>query len=113
MGSEVEIPNVPVVKTLTSPGENEDATAIIQRAIDEVSSLPLSGGFRGAILLKSGTYKILNELHINASGVVLRGEGADEGGTKLVAAGVKGGKTRSVLERFSVATAVPRRAGFF
>ena len=58
MGSEIEIPNVPVVRTLTSPGENEDATAIIQRAIDEVSSMPLSGDFRGAILLKSGTYRI-------------------------------------------------------
>lgn len=92
MGSETEIPNVPVVKTLNSPGENEDATAIIQRAIDEVSSLPLSGNFRGAILLKSGTYRIQNELHINASGVVLRGEGAGEGGTKLVAAGVKDGE---------------------
>lgn len=93
MGSELNIPDVPVRKTLASPGENEDATVMIQQAIDEVSAMPLNGKVRGAILLKSGTYKIQNELHINTDGVVLRGEGQDNGGTKLIAAGVKDGES--------------------
>lgn len=93
MGSELDIPDVPIVKTLDSPGEDVDATALIQQAIDEVSAMPLNGKTRGAILLKSGTYKIQSELHINTDGVVLRGEGPDNGGTKLIAAGVKGGES--------------------
>ena len=93
MGSELDIPDVPVTKTLTSPGEDEDATAMIQQAIDEVSAIPLNGKFRGAILLKSGVYKIQSELHINADGVILRGEGQNNDGTKLIAAGVKGGES--------------------
>lgn len=92
MGSEVPIPEgVPVKITLTSPGESEDATVMIQKAIDELSAMPLNGDFRGAILLKSGIYRIQHELYIQNSGIVLRGEGSDENGTKLIAAGVKDG----------------------
>lgn len=93
MGSELDIPDVPVRKILTSPGEDEDATTMIQQAIDEVATMPLNGKVRGAILLKSGTYKIQNELHINTDGIVLRGEGQGDNGTKLIAAGVKGGES--------------------
>ena len=46
-------------------------------------------GFRGAILLQKGIYKISGTINITASGIVLRGEG-DE--TKLVATG-KGQRT--------------------
>lgn len=93
MGSEVPIPDgVPVKITLTSPGESEDATAMIQKAIDELSAMPLNGNFRGTILLRSGIYRIQHELYIQNSGIVLRGEGSDENGTKLIAAGVKDGE---------------------
>lgn len=77
MGSEVDIPDVPVVKTLTAPMNGSDATALIQGAIDEVSK---RGG--GSILLKAGTYNVGNTININSSNIVLRGEGD---GTKLVA----------------------------
>lgn len=98
MGSEIPMPDVPVKITLSSPGENEDATALIQKAIDELSAMPLNDKFRGAILLKSGTYRIQNELYIQSSGIVLRGEGDGDGGTKLVAAGVKdGGKHHRLI----------------
>src|SRR5262245_8983131 len=53
MGGGVPLPNVPVKKTI-KPSGNEDDTALIQAAIDEVSKLPLENGFRGAVLLEPG-----------------------------------------------------------
>src|SRR4030095_7788304 len=54
MGGGVAIPSVPVKITLgPSNGDNADA---IQNAIDEVSKMKMLNGFRGAILLKPGTY---------------------------------------------------------
>ena len=76
------VPVVPVVKEVY-PGENDGAR--IQAAIDEASVLPVQkDGFRGAVLLRKGTYSIPGTLFIRASGVVLRGEG-DE--TILIATG--------------------------
>jgi hypothetical protein len=74
------LPAIPVAKTI-SP--SADAQQTIQAAIDEVSKMPLKkDGFRGAILLKKGTYEIAGTIFIRASGIVLRGEGE---ATKLVA----------------------------
>ena len=70
----MDIPNIPVILEL-EPQDGDD-TERIQAAINTVSSMPLNDeGFRGALLLKKGIYKIEGTLHINASGVVLRGEG--------------------------------------
>ncbi|MGV7801805.1 hypothetical protein PJN14_29965, partial [Mycobacterium kansasii] len=50
-----------------------DDTAMLQAAIDEVSRMPRDAdGFRGAVLLKKGTYLVGGSLNIQASGVVLR-----------------------------------------
>ena len=71
---EQAIPHVPakVVVPLTA----QDATAIIQAAIDKVSSLPADkNGFRGAVLLLPGNYRVAGSLHLHTSGVVLRGSG--------------------------------------
>jgi hypothetical protein len=88
------IPDVPVVKTV-SPGDT-NSQAIIQKAIDEVAQLkPDVNGFRGTILLKKGVYKIPGTIYILASGIVLRGEGEDEQGTKLIATG---NTQRSLIE---------------
>ncbi|MBS1565458.1 MAG: hypothetical protein JST39_13795, partial [Bacteroidetes bacterium] len=81
MGGGVSIPTVPVKITL-SPSAGDNSTAI-QNAIDEVSKMNMVDGFRGAVLLKPGTYNCENTLTINASGVVLRGSGAGESGTIL------------------------------
>ena len=76
------LPSIPVVSTV-SPSAS--ALNDIQSAIDELSKKPLgANGFRGAILLKKGTYEIPGTLNIRASGIVLRGEGNE---TKLIAAG--------------------------
>jgi hypothetical protein len=63
-----------------------DNSANIQAAIDMVSALPPDpSGFRGAVLLKIGTYELEKPLNIKASGVVLRGEGMSDIGTILIA----------------------------
>ncbi len=80
MNGEAAIPIVAVVKTVSPvPGDN---LVNVQNAIDYVATLPLkANGFRGAILFKSGTYNISNSIMINASGIVLRGEGFTGTGT--------------------------------
>jgi len=82
-----EIPDVKAVRTV-SANLNGNSDQVIQQAIDEVSKMPLNkDGLRGAILLKKGTYKIAGNIKINQSGIVLRGEGDNASGTKLVALG--------------------------
>ncbi|HKC37328.1 MAG TPA: hypothetical protein VKB95_14730, partial [Chitinophagaceae bacterium] len=81
MGGGIAIPAVPVKITLDpSAGDNTDA---IQNAIDEVSKMKMVNSFRGAILLKPGTYDCGKALKINASGVVLSGSGSGINGTIL------------------------------
>jgi rhamnogalacturonyl hydrolase YesR len=86
--SEVPIPDVRVA-LVVRPVEG-DNTAHIQAAIDTVSAMPvMADGFRGAILFKAGLYPIAGPLEVRASGVVLRGEGADASGTHFKATGTK------------------------
>ncbi|MEP0369028.1 MAG: T9SS type A sorting domain-containing protein [Cyclobacteriaceae bacterium] len=78
----VALPDVPVVLTISPTGG--DDLASIQNAINTVSAMPLdANGFRGAILLTAGEYQVSDELFIQASGVVLRGEGQGTNGTVL------------------------------
>jgi hypothetical protein len=81
-GGGVPIPYVAIKATLWPVlGDN---SANIQTAIDKVSALPLdASGFRGAVLLKMGFYRLEKPLYIKASGVVLRGEGMSDIGTIL------------------------------
>jgi len=104
MGGGVKIPDVPVKITLeprdsmpkelaefdpenpAAAGEGDD-TERIQKAIDDVSAMPLDkNGFRGAVLLKRGVYRTTAALRIGASGVVLRGEGQAKDGTVILCA---------------------------
>ena len=77
-----------------------DNTENIQAAIDKVSALPLdANGFRGAVLLKAGYYRMATPVKIQASGVVLRGEGMGDTGTILIGTGTgrsAGGGPRAV-----------------
>ena len=84
-GGGVALPRLTVKVTIEPVSEGDD-TKRIQDAIKTVSALPLDqNGFRGAVLLKRGAYRIGSMLNINASGVVLRGEGDGEDGTVLIA----------------------------
>ena len=82
MGGGVPLPSVPAILTLEpQAGDNH---AQIQSAIDSISTrMPDSNGHRGAILLRAGTYNLSEGLTINASGVVIRGEGQGTDGTVL------------------------------
>jgi hypothetical protein len=82
-GGGISIPYVAVKETVWPlPGNNADN---VQAAIDRVSALPPDAiGFRGAVLLKMGTYELEKPIYIKASGVVIRGEGKSEIGTILI-----------------------------
>lgn len=90
----VRIPSVPTRIVLEPSASTEDDTARIQAALDQVAQLPLEdvgphgAAVRGAVLLRAGVYRVAGALILNASGVVLRGEGQDENGTIVVATGV-------------------------
>jgi hypothetical protein len=86
-GGDREIPTAPVrVVVAPVPG---DETARIQKAIDYVGSLPAdAAGLRGAVLLLKGRHEVAGGLLITNTGVVLRGQGAGEDGTTLVATGL-------------------------
>ncbi|HET9277344.1 MAG TPA: hypothetical protein VFN95_04140 [Flavitalea sp.] len=84
-----KLPEPPVVKTVSSGGTENDQHNI-QAAIDEISKRsPDRSGFRGTILLKKGIYKIPENIRIETSGIVLRGEGDQNNGTKLIATAKK------------------------
>ncbi|MGN6180701.1 MAG: hypothetical protein ACTHNW_16075 [Mucilaginibacter sp.] len=81
------LPEIPVVKTVDPPA-NGDGQQVIQNAIDEVARrTPDVNGYRGAILLKKGVYKVPGSLNISAGGIVLRGEGSTKDGTCIIATG--------------------------
>jgi len=87
------IPEIPVVLTLV-PVEGDNG-AHIQNSIDQLAKMPVNeNGYRGAILLTTGTYSIEESIHIHTDGIVLKGEGQHEKGTVLVASG---NKKRSLL----------------
>lgn len=96
------IPIVPV--KVVVPTVNGDATELIQKAIDYVGSLkPDANGFRGTVLLNSGTYTISGTLYFKVSGVVLRGSGsAGDNGTRLLGTGIKREAMISVLGQADV-----------
>lgn len=80
-GGGVALPQVAAKRTVAPSGA--DDTAAIQKAIDEVSALPLVNGFRGAVELAPGTFHCAQTLSITASGVVLRGAGDEEHGSTI------------------------------
>lgn len=85
-GGGVPLPTVEArVRVTPRAGDN---TARIQAAINHVSALPADdGGFRGAVVLEAGEFRVYGQLRIEAAGVVLRGQGNGPDGTVIVAAG--------------------------
>ena len=96
MGGGVALPTVPVKRTVQPSGGTDD-TAAIQAAIDDVSMMPLEKGFRGAVLLAPGIFTCPNTIYIPASGVVLRGSGAD--GKEMSTIKMLGGRHVAIATR--------------
>lgn len=85
-GADHPIPDVPV-RIVLSPADG-DNTERIQKALDYLGALPMDAdGIRGAVLLRRGIYPVFGGLKISSSGVILRGQGAGQEGTVLIAAG--------------------------
>lgn len=102
-GGGVAFPHAPVKITLEP--QDGDNSPRIQAALDTVGAMePDANGLRGAVLLKAGRYELSTPVQILHSGVVLRGEGAGENGTLLVATGAGdaliavGGRSRPRIE---------------
>lgn len=74
MGGGVAIPNAPVKKTLVPSGA--DDTTAIQQSLDEIASMELVNGSRGALLLAPGIFHCKETISLRQSGVVLRGSGS-------------------------------------
>jgi hypothetical protein len=92
---EYAIPDV-AIKVFV-PNISGDATATIQAAIDYVATLkPDSKGFRGTVLLDKGIFKVSGILSIKESGIVLRGSGAGDNGTIILATGTDRGAIVSI-----------------
>lgn len=70
------LPDIPIVANLNTtgalPDDNIDDSAVIQSLINQQATLPRNQ--RGAIFIPKGRWIIDNQLELNASGVVLRGE---------------------------------------
>jgi len=92
---EYAIPDI-TVKAFV-PHVSGDATATIQAAIDYVASLKTDAkGIRGTVLLDKGTFKVSGILQLKESGIVLRGSGAGNNGTVLLATGTDRGAIISI-----------------
>jgi hypothetical protein len=81
LGGGIAIPTLPVKKEV-APADGDDTAAILA-AILEVSALPLVQGFRGAVLLKPGTFHCAKPITIGTDGIVLRGSGSGKDGTLI------------------------------
>ncbi|MDD3321717.1 MAG: DUF6298 domain-containing protein [Paludibacter sp.] len=111
--SEQDIPNVE--NSIFVPLQTDDATDIIQRAINYVSQLkPNNKGFRGAVLLDKGVYNLSKSLWIKTSGVVLRGFDKTEtvlfrhGFDRSAILHIEGTENQSVVDSFlSVSNYIP------
>jgi hypothetical protein len=86
-GGGVALPSVPTVAMLGPEASGDDGPRI-QAALDQLAARPADEkGFRGALLLQKGLYRIATSVVVNASGIVLRGEGQGTDGTVLLATG--------------------------
>ncbi|HEX2860816.1 MAG TPA: DUF6298 domain-containing protein [Lacunisphaera sp.] len=108
-GGGVALPVLPA-RVSVAPVDGDDG-ARIQAAIDFVSGLaPDAAGWRGAVQLLPGRYEIAGQVKIKASGVVLRGAGAGEDGTVLVATGTDRRPLIEVAGRIERKELAPSRA---
>jgi len=79
------IPSVPAV-LLVKPSGRDD-TALIQGALDRLAERPVGAdGFRGALLLAPGRFRVSGQLSLRTGGVVVRGSGTDR--TTIIGEGV-------------------------
>ena len=75
-GGDKAIPFVKAKRFLSPINGTEDDKPRIQAALDEVGLMPPDvNGFRGAVVLDKGIFRIESNIHMVHDGVVLRGQG--------------------------------------
>lgn len=90
---------IPYVETVLEISPiSGDNSQHIQDAVDQVAAMPLVNGFRGALLLKAGTYSCGTTIEVNASGIVLRGEGQGDDPANSTIIYSTGTEQKNVLE---------------
>lgn len=78
----------PPATILVTPGPDDD-TARIMAAVRSVERrAPDADGRRGVVQLAAGDFEVEGQIRLSAGGVVLRGAGSGEGGSRLIATGV-------------------------
>ncbi|MDR1011755.1 MAG: hypothetical protein LBM04_11660, partial [Opitutaceae bacterium] len=103
-------PAVPAVLRVRPTGG--DDTAMLQAALDRVAAHPLrDGGFRGALALAPGVYRVGGQLRMDAGGVVLHGIAADDGALPVIRATGSDRRTLICLGQKSSASASAERKG--
>ena len=80
-GGGVRLPAL-AVRQEVSPSGADDCAAI-QAALDAVAALPVTNGFRGAVLLKPGTFHCSLPLTLSQDGIVLRSSGSNKAGAVI------------------------------
>lgn len=84
-GGDAPIPTVPAV-IMVRPSGGDD-TRLLQGAIDWIGRLPLQkNGFRGALQLAEGQFRVSGQLRLEKTGVVMRGN-TGKNKTTIVASG--------------------------
>lgn len=84
--SNVPLPSYVSTDTIYFSDDINDYADIIQKKIDEIGNRKAdANGHKGVLFLTPGNYSLSHPILINKSGVVLRGSGAEENGTKLTA----------------------------
>lgn len=85
-GGGVPLPHTPAT-ILVAPGPGDD-TDRIMAAVKIVEHLPENeDGRRGVVQLDAGEFQIAGQIRLGVGGVVLRGAGSDDAGTRLIATG--------------------------
>lgn len=85
-GGGVPLPHAPAtIRVAPGPGDDTDR---IMAAVSVVERLPeTEDGRRGVVQLDAGEYEIAGQIRLGVGGVVLRGAGSDDAGTRLIATG--------------------------
>ncbi|MCA9540862.1 MAG: hypothetical protein KC620_18305, partial [Myxococcales bacterium] len=84
-GGGVALPDLPTVAELEGPSGGDDR-ARIQAALDALADrAPGPDGFRGALRLGRGEWRVDGTLYLRGRGMVLRGDGQGRQGTRIVA----------------------------
>ncbi|MEE1945287.1 discoidin domain-containing protein [Pedobacter sp. KR3-3] len=81
-GGGMPLPTIATAVKVKPSGTGDD-TKTIQNAIDQVAKMPLKNGFRGAVELSPGVFTCANAIILSESGIVLRGNGSEKGGTTI------------------------------